>query len=61
MLDFKNNHADRGGRFNYFQSSDEAAFESFDIEGKGVAIKRPIPNGEGDFEYDFSIAMSRVI
>lgn len=61
VKDFFNNHAIRGGKFNYYPSSDEATYETFEIEGKGVSFKRPIPNGVGGFEYDFKIKMSRTI
>ena len=59
--DFLNNHAYRGGKFNYFIHNDEVDFEEMGIEGKSVKFRRPIPNGAGDFEYDFQFKMSRVI
>lgn len=62
MLDFVNNHAAYGAKFNYFPSSDEAAFETFELDGKGFSLKRPIPAATlGQFEYDFSIKISKVI
>ena len=59
--DFFNNHAVRGGKFNYFPHSDEVEFEEFEIEGKDIDFGRPIPDGTGGFEYDFKLEMSRVI
>lgn len=59
--DFLNNHAFKGGKFNYFIHSDEVEYEEMEIEGKSVKFSRPIPNGAGDFEYDFQFKMSRVL
>lgn len=61
FVDFLNNHAMKGGKFNYFIHSDEVASEEMEIEGKSAKFSRPIPDGSGDFEYDFSFKMSRVI
>lgn len=63
MIDFINNHAMRGGKFNYFPSSDELENEEFNIQGKSFKLSRPIPVGDftGLFEYDFSIKLERVI
>jgi hypothetical protein len=62
MLDFMNNHVAYGGKFNYFPHNDEITFEVFELEGKGFALKRPIPSAiAGEFEYDFSLKISRVI
>lgn len=61
MVDFINNHAMRGGKFNYFPHSDEVTSEEMEIEGKAFKLSRPIPNGSGDFEYDFKFKISRVI
>lgn len=62
VLDFVNNHAAYGAKFNYFPSSDEAAFETFELEGKGFSLKRPIPAATlGEFEYDFKLTISRVV
>lgn len=60
--DFFQNHAARGGEFNYFPSSDELEFETFSLDGKSFAPKRPIPAAVlGEFEYDFSFKIERVL
>lgn len=60
--DFYLNHASRGGEFNYFIHSDEVEFETFDLKIGTYTPKRPIPSGViGEFEYDFTFAMERVI
>lgn len=61
MVDFINNHAIRGGKFNYFIHSDEVDSEEMELEGRRFKLSRPIPNGSGDFEYDFQVQFSRVI
>jgi len=62
VLDFINNHAMKGGKFNYFIHSDEATSEIMQIEGKGIKLKRPIPSGVvGEFEYDFKLKISKVL
>lgn len=62
MLDFINNHAIYGGKFNYFPSSDEVDSEEMELDGKSFKLKRPIPAATlGQFEYDFSLTISRVI
>ena len=61
VVDFFNNHAVRGGKFNYFIHNDEIESEEMIIEGKKLKLDRPIPNGLGDFEYDFKLKMSRVV
>lgn len=62
MVDFINNHAMRGGKFNYFIHSDEVTSEEMEIEGKSFKLKRPIPAATvGEFEYDFKFKISRVI
>jgi len=43
MVDFVNNHAARGGKFNYFIHSDEVEYEEMELEGKGFKLSRPIP------------------
>jgi len=58
--DFFKNHAVRGGKFNYFPSSDEVDFEEFELDGKNISFSRPIPNGTGDFEYNFRMKFSRL-
>jgi hypothetical protein len=62
MLDFINNHAAYGSKFDYYPSSDEAAFETYELDGKAFSLKRPIPAATlGEFEYDFSFKISKVI
>lgn len=61
MLTFINDHAMRGGKFNYFIHSDEVEFEEFEIDSKNFKLSRPIPDGAGGFEYDFKFKMSRVV
>jgi hypothetical protein len=62
MVDFINNHAMLGGKFNYFIHSDEVGFEEMTVEGKTFKLKRPIPAATvGEFEYDFKFQISRVI
>jgi len=62
MLDFINNHAQLGGKFNYFAHSDEVTFEVMEVEGKTFKLKRPIPAATvGEFEYDFKFKISRVL
>lgn len=62
FVDFLNNHAMRGGKFNYFVHNDEAEFEEFEIEGKSFKLSRPIPSAVlGEFEYDFKFKISRVV
>lgn len=59
--DFILNHADRGGAFNYFPSSDESDNETFELAQKGVDFSRPIPDAGTDFLYNFVINMERVL
>jgi hypothetical protein len=60
VLDFVNNHAVYGAKFNYFPSSDETAFEEFRLDQKSFSLKRPIPAATpGEFEYDFSFTLTR--
>ena len=62
IQDFYLRHALRGGEFNYFPSSDEVEFETYTLVGKGVKFGRPIPSATpGEFEYDFSLSMERVV
>jgi len=61
VVDFVNNHGVRGGKFKYYPSSDAATYETFYLDGKGVSFSRPIPNGNGDFEYNFKMAFSRLL
>lgn len=63
ILDFYNNHALRGGAFNYFPSNDELDSEEFYLSDRGLELARPIPVGDfsGQFEYDFKIKIERVI
>jgi hypothetical protein len=62
VIDFINNHATRGGKFNYFIHSDEIEFEEMELEGKKFSLDRPIPAAiAGDFEYDFKLKISRAI
>lgn len=62
MLDFINNHAAYGAKFDYYPSSDEVDFETFELDGKSFSLKRPIPAATaGEFEYDFSFTISRVV
>ena len=57
------NHTFKGGTINYFDSSDELAFNTFYITDKKLKLDRPIPVGDfsGQFEYDFSLSMSSVL
>jgi len=51
-----------GTSFKYFPSNDEAEFEVFTLEGRGIDLGRPIPAAVvGEFEYDFKLSMSRVL
>lgn len=61
VQDFFNNHAVKGGKFNYFIHNDEIEFEEFEITEKDITFSRPIPNGAGDFEYNIKLLMSRKI
>ena len=61
VLDFILNHASRGGDFKYFISNDEVEFETFEYISRSFKLSRPIPNGSGDFEYDFTINIERVV
>lgn len=62
IYDFFTRHASRGAEFNYFQSSDEAEFETFTLSDKGIKFGRPIPAATpGEFEYDFSFNVNRVL
>ena len=60
MQDFIDNHASRGGDFKYFVHSDEVEFEVFEYPDRSFKLGRPIPNGAGDFEYDFKFNIERV-
>ncbi len=60
VLDLILNHASRGGDFNYFIHSDEVEFEVFQYVERTFRLARPIPNGAGDFEYDFRMKFERV-
>lgn len=60
--DFYLNHAARGGSFNYFESSDEVAFDTFELRISSVRFSRPIPAATlGEFEYDFRFSIERVL
>ena len=60
-VDFYKKHAIRGGKFNYFISSDEVEFEEFELGSKDLELARPIPTATlGEFEYDFKLAIERV-
>jgi len=63
VLDFYNNHAIRGGKFNYYPSSDEVDYETFYLNTRGFTLGRPIPTGDfsGSFEYDFKLKFERVL
>ena len=61
LLDFFLNHAVKGGKFNYFIHSDEVTSEEMEIDGKVIGLDRPIPDGAGDFEYNFKLKISRVV
>ena len=62
LVEFFNKHAVRGAKFDYYISSDEIDFQVFEIDQKKLDISRPIPSCiEGEFEYDFKIALRRVL
>lgn len=63
VLDFYLNHAIKGGKFNYFPSSDEVDNEEFNLATRGFSLSRPIPVGDftGQFEYDFKLKLERVV
>lgn len=63
VLDFYNNHAIRGGKFDYYPSNDELDYETFSLNTRGFTLGRPIPTGDfsGQFEYDFKLKFERVI
>jgi hypothetical protein len=59
--DFIEKHGYRGGKFNYFSSSDEVEFEEYTLTSKSVGFGRPIPSAiPGEFEHDFSFGIERV-
>lgn len=60
FVDFLDNHAAKGGKFNYFIHNDEAGFEEFELVGNRFPIRRPIPDGAGDFEYNLEFTIERV-
>lgn len=61
FLAFRNT-AKYGAPFKYFPSSDEAEFEEFILDDRSANLARPIPAAtEGEFEYDFSLTLSRVL
>jgi len=59
--DFYLNHAAKGGAFNYFASSDEVEFETFELQGNGIEFPRPLPDDATDFLYNMVINMERVL
>jgi len=60
--DFYLNHASRGGDFEYFESSDEVASTTFELVITSLSLSRPIPSATlGEFEYDFSFKIERVV
>lgn len=63
VLDFYQNHAIRGGAFDYYPSSDELDYETFNLDTRGFSLSRPIPVGDftGQFEYDFKLKFKRVL
>ena len=63
VLDWYLNHAIKGGKFNYFPSSDEVESEEFELATRGFSLGRPIPVGDfsGLFEYDFKLKFERVL
>jgi len=54
-------HGFRGGVFNYYIHSDESEYDTYRLIDKSVKFDRPIPDGSGDFEYNFGFKMERVL
>lgn len=61
MEDFFNNHAARGGAFNYFPSNDEIDFVTMEMVSKVLKFNRPIPDSNNDFMYSFKFKTEKVI
>ena len=63
VLDWYNNHAIKGGKFDYYPSSDELDYETFNLDTRGFSLSRPIPVGDfsGAIEYDFKLKFKRVL
>ena len=59
MTEFVLTHAGLGGSFNYFPSNDEVDFETFKFTDKDFKVKRPIPDGSGDFLYSFKFKVEK--
>lgn len=60
--DFFKRHASRGAKFNYFPSSDELDFNEYTLADRSASYARPIPAATlGEFEYDFSFTIERII
>ena len=53
--------AKKGSEFKFFSSNDESDYVTVRLESRNHDISRPIPNGVGDFEYNLSFTLSRVI
>lgn len=58
---FLTNHAYLGGVFNYYPSSDESDYELCELDSTSVKFERPIPDGSGDFEYNFKFKTLRIL
>jgi hypothetical protein len=61
VRDFLTEHAMRGGSFNYFPSSDESDYETWELDIKSVKFKRPIFDSVDVFLFDFSFSIERAI
>lgn len=51
----------RGKVFDYYPSEDEVDFNTYTLKRKTFTPKRPFSDGAGDFFYDVTIQMRRVL
>ena len=58
---FFKNEAFKGNTFKWYPSSDESDFETFRFIGGSFKPFRAIPDGSGDFEYNFDFEIERVL
>jgi len=61
VKDFLENQAYQGGVFKYYPSSNESNYFTYELDTNKVSFDRPIPDGSGDFEYNFTLPFKRVI
>lgn len=59
MLEFVE-HGFKGGTFNYYPSSDETDYETYELQSNSITFDRPTKDGV-DFTYNFGFTIERVV